>query len=127
VIFGHKEHIWECSEVYHPPPGRERETSNNLAEYLGLIAILEHLIRIEAQHELIMVYGDSKLVIQQMSGRWKIKAGIYEPFAQRAKILTNEFSRIGWQWIPRGQNTTADGLSKVHLATGKKQYWDAGE
>jgi ribonuclease HI len=95
VIFRQKERIWECSEVYHPPPGRERETSNNIAEYLGLIAILEHFIRIKTQHEPIMVYGDSKLVIQQMSGRWKIKEGIYESFAQSAKILTNEFSNIG--------------------------------
>jgi ribonuclease HI len=123
VIFRQKERIWECSEVYHPPPGKERETSNNLAEYLGLIAILEQFIHIEAQHELIMVYGDSNLVIQQMLGRWKIKEGIYEPFAQRAKVLTSEFSNIGWQWIPRGQNTIADGLSKAHLVFEKKQYW----
>jgi ribonuclease HI len=127
VIFRQKERIWERSEVYYPPPGKERETSNNLAEYLGLIAILEQFIHIEAQHELIMVYGDSNLVIQQMSGHWKIKEGIYEPFAQRAKILTNEFSRIGWQWIPRGQNTIADGLSKAHLVFEKKQYWSTGE
>jgi hypothetical protein len=64
--FSAKRTHWEYSEVYHPPPGKERETSNNLAEYLGLIAILEHLIHIEAQHEPIMVYGDSNLVIQQM-------------------------------------------------------------
>ena len=123
VIFRQKERIWKCSEVYHPPPGKERETSNNLAEYLGLIAILEQFIHIEAQHELIMVYGDSNLVIQQMLGRWKIKEGIYEPFAQRAKILTSEFSNIGWQWIPRGQNTIADGISKAQLVFEKKQYW----
>ncbi|WP_179137495.1 RNase H family protein [Candidatus Entotheonella palauensis] len=65
VIFRHKKRIWEHSEVYRPPPGKERETSNNLAEYLGLIAILEHFIHIEAQHKPIMVYGDSKLVINK--------------------------------------------------------------
>jgi ribonuclease HI len=127
VIFQQNKRIWERSEVYRPPPGKERQTSNNLAEYLGLIVILEHFIRIKAQHEPIMIYGDSNLVIQQMTGRWKIREGIYEPFAQRAKILTNEFSRIGWQWIPRSQNTIADGLSKAHLPSEKKQYWDAGE
>jgi ribonuclease HI len=112
--------VWEHSEVYRPPPGKERQTSNNLAEYLGLIVILEHFIRIKAQHEPIMIYGDSKLVIQQMTGRWKIKEGIYEPFAQRAKSLTKEFSHIGWQWVPRSQNTIADGLSKAHLPSEKK-------
>jgi len=94
---------------------------------IWVIAILEHFIHIEAKHEPIMVYGDSKLVIQQMSGRWKIKEGIYKPFAQRAKVLTNGFSNLGWQWIPRGQNTIADGLSKAHLVSEKKQYWDVGE
>ena len=120
VIFQRKKRIWEHSEVYRPPPGKERQTSNNLAEYLGLIAILEHFIHMETQNEPIMVYGDSKLVIQQMTGQWKIREGIYEPFAQRAKILAKEFSLIGWQWIPRSQNTIADGLSKAHLPTEKK-------
>ena len=127
VIFRHKERIWEHSEVYRPPPGKERETSNNLAEYLGLIAILKHFIHIKAQQEPIIIHGDSKLVIQQMTGRWKIREGIYEPFAQRARVLANEFSRIGWQWIPRNQNTIADGLSKAHLPSEKKQYWSTGE
>jgi hypothetical protein len=71
--------------------------------------------------------GTAALVIQQMLGRWKIKAGIYEPFAQRAKVLTSEFSNIGGQWIPRGQNTIADGLSNAHLGAEKKQYWNTGE
>jgi ribonuclease HI len=123
VIYRGTEHIWLCSEVYCPPPGKERETSNNLAEYLGLIAILEQCLHIGAQHEPIMVYGDSNLVINQMVGRWKIREGIYEPFAQQAKVLTREFSNIGWQWIPRSQNTIADGLSKAHLPSEKKQYW----
>lgn len=66
-----------------------------LPEAHGLIAILEHFIRIKAQHEPIVIHGDSKLVINQMAGRWKIREGIYEPFAQRAKVLTKEFSHIG--------------------------------
>lgn len=127
VIFRHKERIWEHSEVYRPPPGKERQTSNNLAEYLGLIAILEHFIHIEAQHEPIVIHGDSKLVINQMAGRWKIKDGIYVPFAKQAQVLRDGFSHIRWQWIPRGQNTIADGLSKAHLPSEKKQYWDVGE
>ena len=79
VIVQEGQHIWECSELFYPEQGKERETSNNLAEYCGLIAILKHLIHIGAQHDPIMVYGDSNLVIQQMFGHWKIKAGIYVP------------------------------------------------
>ena len=127
IIFRHKKRIWEHSEVYRPPPGKERETSNNLAEYLGLIALLEHFINIGAQHEPIVVHGDSKLVIQQMIGHWKIKEGIYVPFAKQAQTLCKEFSNLEWQWVPRSKNTIADGLSKAHLPSEKKQYWDVGE
>ena len=47
VIFKGAKRIWECSEVFYPTLGKEKETSNNVAEYCGFIAILEHLI--EAQ------------------------------------------------------------------------------
>ena len=69
--------IWECSKLFHPEQGKERETSNNLAEYCALITVLEYLIDLGAQHEPIMVYGDSELVIDQMFGHKKIKSGIY--------------------------------------------------
>ncbi|WP_143309040.1 reverse transcriptase-like protein [Candidatus Entotheonella palauensis] len=62
-----------------------------------------------------------------MSGSWKIKEGIYVPFAKQAQALREGFVNLGWQWIPRSQNTIADRLSKAHLPSGKKQYWDAGE
>src|SRR5262249_35052463 len=61
VIVQEGQYIWECSELFQPEPGKERATSNNLAEYCGLIAVLEHFIHMGAQHESIMVYGDADL------------------------------------------------------------------
>src|SRR5215470_13907582 len=97
--------IWECSKLLHLEQGNERQTSNNVAEYCGLIAILEYLIDLGAQQEPIMVYGDSRLVIQQMFGSWKIKEGRYVPSAFKAKKLRQLFSNLSGQWIPREQNT----------------------
>jgi ribonuclease HI len=107
--------IWECSALFQPEPGKERETSNNLAEYCGLIALLEHLIHLGAQQEPIMIYGDSDLVIKQMFGPWKIKSGIYAPYAHKAQVLRRMFAHLGGQWIPRTKNTKADALSKAPL------------
>jgi ribonuclease HI len=109
------QHIWECSKLFHPEQGKERETSNNLAEYLGLITVLEHLLYLEVQQEPIMVYGDSELVIDQMFGQKKIRSGIYVPYARKAQALCRAFSNLHGQWIPREQNTIADALSKVPL------------
>jgi ribonuclease HI len=85
VIIQDGQHIWECSKLFYPEQGKEDQTTNNVAEYCGLIAVLEHLIDLGAQHEPIMVYGDSKLVIQQMFGQWKLndhqlKAGGFKNF-----------------------------------------------
>jgi ribonuclease HI len=113
VIVQEGQRIWECRELFHPAQGKERETSNNLAEYCGLIAVLEHLLALGAQHEPIMVYGDSKLVIEQMLGHWKIRAGIYTPYARKALALCRTFTHLRGQWIPREQNTVADALSKA--------------
>ena len=115
VILREGQPIWECSKLFHPEQGKERETSNNLAEYCGLIAILEHLLSLGAQQEPIMVYGDSTLVIEQMFGHKKIKRGIYVPYAHKAKALCQTFSKLSGQWIPRTLNTVADALSKAPL------------
>jgi ribonuclease HI len=115
VLLREGERIWECSALFQPEPGKERQTSNNLAEYCGLIALLEHLIHLGAQQEPIMLYGDSNLVIQQVFGHWHIKAGIYAPYAHKAQALRRTFAHLGGQWIPRTKNTMADALSKAPL------------
>jgi ribonuclease HI len=115
IIIQHGEPMWECSKPVYPEQGNEPQTSNNVAEYCGLIAILEYLIHLGAQHEPIMVYGDSNLVIQQMFGSWKINEGAYVPYARKAKALRQVFTNLSGQWIPREENTVADALSKAPL------------
>ena len=115
VILQGGEPIWMCSEVYRPEPGHENETSNNLAEYSGLIAVLEWFAERGLFDAEIIVYGDSKMVINQVFGTWRIKKGLYVPLAHRARELVQAFDHIQGQWIPRRQNDLADRLSKAAL------------
>ncbi|MGH3446188.1 MAG: bifunctional RNase H/acid phosphatase [Nocardioidaceae bacterium] len=86
--------------------------SNNVAEYRGLIAGLE-LYTEHTPHAYLEVRMDSKLVIEQMSGRWKVKHPDMRPLAIQAKRLA-PFG-VEWTWVPREQNTHADRLANLAM------------
>ena len=88
------------------------EATNNVAEYRGLIAGL----RLYADHAAgadLEVRMDSKLVIEQMAGRWKIKHASMRPLAIEARGLAP--ADTVWTWVPRSQNTAADRLANVAM------------
>lgn len=85
--------------------------SNNVAEYEALKRGLEYLKSNNLNKHDIKVYGDSKIVIMQMSGKWEIRNGIYKEKALETKELLKSFDNICFNWIPREQNTIADKLS----------------
>lgn len=94
------------------------QTSNNVAEYSGLILILKYFIANDIQDA--TVYGDADLVIKQMSGEWKIRAKskkprFYLPFVNEAKLLALKLPRLTYKWISRDYNTEADRLSTQPL------------
>ena len=117
VIFDDDRRIWECSEIYSPPEGREHETTSNVAEYLGLLAVLNYFLERRMTGETIVIHGDSNLVIQQCFGTWKIKkkGRLYEGMALEAREKLREFADITGRWIPREENSIADQLSKAEL------------
>ncbi|GAA0959539.1 bifunctional RNase H/acid phosphatase [Kribbella koreensis] len=86
--------------------------TNNVAEYSGLIAGLE-LAREYAPDASIEVRMDSKLVIEQMAGRWKIKHPDMKPLAVKAQALAPFGTE--WTWVPRAQNAAADALANMAL------------
>ena len=94
--------------------------SNNVAEYRGLIAGLELLHEHTPDADDIEVRMDSKLVIEQMAGRWKIKHPDMKPLAIRAQKLA-PFGVV-WTWVPREENTAADAILNAALdeAQGKR-------
>lgn len=89
--------------------------SNNVAEYGSLIWILETLIEQGLNERFIYIYGDSQLVIMQLTGKWRIKYGYYVDYANHAKELFKSFKNTIIRWIPREQNDYADKLSKSEL------------
>jgi ribonuclease HI len=113
--------IYETSDLFKPEKGKEKETSNNLAEYCALEVVLVYLLENKLNHEEIEVLGDSKLVIHQMFGdpvtrkKWNINGGIYEERARACLNLVNLFPNIRGRWIRRENNTLADNLSKREL------------
>lgn len=90
--------------------------TNNVAEYSGLIAGLE-LFNEFTPDAALEVRMDSKLVIEQMAGRWKIKHPDMIPLAAEAKRLKP--ARVTWTWVPRERNKAADALANAAL-DGKK-------
>jgi probable phosphoglycerate mutase len=82
--------------------------SNNVAEYRGLIAGLEAVREIDPEAS-VEVRMDSKLVVEQMSGRWKIKHPDMRALALQARDILPP-TNVTYTWIPRAENATADAL-----------------
>ncbi|MET7893242.1 bifunctional RNase H/acid phosphatase [Streptomyces mirabilis] len=96
--------------------------TNNVAEYRGLVAGLR------AAHELdpaarVRVRMDSKLVVEQLSGRWKIKHPDMKPLAaEAARVFPSD--RITYEWMPREQNKHADRLANEAMDAGRRgEQW----
>ena len=83
--------------------------TNNVAEYTALIVGLEEAKR--RGFDEIEVHMDSKLVVEQMNGRWKIKHPNMKPLAIRAGELWAAFPRRSISHVPREENLIADALS----------------
>lgn len=84
-------------------------TTNNVAEYQGLIAGLRAAAELGA--DVVEVRMDSKLVVEQMTGRWKIKHPPLQVLALEARDLVREFQDVRFEWIPRERNKRADRLA----------------
>ncbi|WP_104482773.1 bifunctional RNase H/acid phosphatase [Actinokineospora auranticolor] len=83
--------------------------TNNVAEYKGLIAGLRAAAELGA--DAVEVRMDSKLVVEQMAGRWQVKHPSMRPLSGEAREIASGFARISYTWIPRAQNHRADKLA----------------
>jgi broad specificity phosphatase PhoE/ribonuclease HI len=83
--------------------------TNNVAEYRALIAGLDDGLKLGATEA--EVFMDSKLVVEQMSGRWKVKHPDLVELHAQARKLASRFDRISYAWVPRDRNSHADRLA----------------
>ncbi|MFJ2569631.1 bifunctional RNase H/acid phosphatase [Streptomyces halstedii] len=94
--------------------------SNNVAEYRGLIAGLTAVRDLFPDTDVrVLVRMDSKLVVEQMSGRWKIKHPDMKPLAARAAEILPA-SSVTYEWIPRAENKHADRLANEAMDAGRR-------
>ncbi len=117
----------ESGEVLREAAEAIGRATNNVAEYRGLLAGLR------AAHELdpgarVEVAMDSKLVVEQMSGRWKIKHADMRALAAEAGQVARSFPSVSYRWIPRAQNSAADALANQAMdAAADGRVWSAAE
>jgi len=85
--------------------------TNNYAEYTGVIRALEELIARGLHTEPVAIHMDSKLVVEQVQGNWKVKEPTLKPLVSRAQELAAQCKSISFTHIPREKNKEADALA----------------
>ena len=97
--------------------------TNNVAEYGGLVAGLQAVLDLDPRAE-VEVRMDSKLVVEQMSGRWQVKHPDMKKLAVQAQAIARQLSRVRYTWVPRAQNGAADALANSAM-DGRPVHRDA--
>ncbi|MGZ3098853.1 bifunctional RNase H/acid phosphatase [Streptomyces sp. H72] len=92
--------------------------TNNVAEYRGLLAGLRAARELDPEAT-VRVRMDSKLVVEQMSGRWKIKHPDMKPLAAEAARVFPP-GRVTYEWMPRASNKHADRLANEAMDAGAR-------
>jgi ribonuclease HI len=87
-----------------------QDSTNNVAEYTALIKALEWLVQNKVQ-EIIRISSDSKLVVSQMNGGYKVKSKRIIPLYSQAMALKNSLPNVEIVWVPREENREADALT----------------
>lgn len=106
-----------------------KHATNNVAEYQGLINGLNLAVEIAGQQGVkpgslsVDVRMDSKLVVEQMSGRWKIKHPDMKPLAQEVKRIEGKLAQVTYTWVPRAQNARADELANRAMDDREGGQW----
>jgi len=89
------------------------EATNNQAEYRAIIAGLERALALGATH--VVLYSDSELVVQQLSGKYRVKNEALKPLFQKVGVLRTKFSSLAVSYTPREKNKEADKLANQAL------------
>jgi ribonuclease HI len=89
--------------------------TNNVAEYCGLLAGLHRARELNIKE--LKVFGDSNLIIQQVTGKWKVKNDNLRAIYNQIKEVEPFFTVITYQHVYRKDNKRADQLANIALDT----------
>lgn len=84
--------------------------TNNVAEYSGLVAGLRAAAQLLPGAD-VEARLDSRLVVEQMNGRWQVKDAALRALADAARTASSRLGNVSYTWVPRARNTRADGLA----------------
>ncbi len=92
-------------------------TTNNVAEYTAVLEALKYVKQYTSREKQLQIelFADSKLVAEQLSGRFKVKAKHLKPIIEQIRILATELGSIIYSHVPRFRNTMADQLANLAL------------
>ena len=96
------------------------ETTNNVAEYTAVVEGLELATELNART--VTLRSDSQLLINQLTGRYRVKAPHLQPLHRRARSIAAGFERVSFEHVPREENVEADRLANEGV-----DRWLAGE
>jgi broad specificity phosphatase PhoE/ribonuclease HI len=99
--------------------------TNNVAEYSGLVAGLRAAARLAPGAD-VEVRMDSRLVVEQMSGRWQIKDPNLRILARTARDEAGRLGRVSYVWVPRARNAHADRLANQAMDAAAGQSGPGG-
>ena len=108
--------VREAGRIIHSEYGLaakpySKDSTNNVAEYTALIKALEWLAATKRQSEQVRIASDSRLVVNQVNGQFKVKSARILHLYRRAMSLKESFQDIVISWVPREQNKEADALT----------------
>jgi ribonuclease HI len=87
------------------------ETTNNVAEYTAAIRGLEEAERLGA--DTVVLRSDSLLLVNQLTGRYRVKTAHLQPLHHRVRELAGRFRRVTFEHVPRERNVEADRLANL--------------
>jgi ribonuclease HI len=102
--------IYEDGGIAYEP--FSKESSNNVAEYIALVKLLEWLLANGYNNIFnVLIQGDSQLIINQLCGKYKIKSEKLKIYYEKTKTLMKRFKNLQIEWIIREKNNEADALA----------------
>lgn len=111
--------IQQGNETIHEESGLadakpySQDASNNVAEYSAIIRALEYLDKNSLTGSEIVLRGDSRLIINQLTGVYKVKSLRIIDLHHTAKKLIQKFKNLRMEWVNRELNQEADELSRI--------------
>jgi ribonuclease HI len=87
------------------------DSTNNVAEYMALVKALQWLLENNLGSSKVEVKSDSKLIVNQLTGDYKVKARRIVSLYKQVLLLKSKFQDIQIKWVPREKNREADTLT----------------